>query len=277
MEAVKAGGAEIPKLGFGTWTLQGTECTRLVAHALQAGYRHIDTARVYGNEAAVGDGLRGSGLLRDEFFVTTKVWFTDLAPGALERAAEASVQRLGLDHVDLLLIHWPDLTHPIAGTMKALNAVRSAGLTRHIGVSNFPTALLAEAIAASEAPIVTNQVEYHPYLDQSKLLAACRKAGIAFTAYCPLYRVGGLLDEAPVKAASAAHGKTPAQVVLRWHIQQDGVVAIPRTSRVERLAENADIFDFRLSDAEMAAISALKRPVQRLAENESAMPPAWDA
>lgn len=277
MEAVEAGGARIPKLGFGTWTLQGGDCTRLVAEALRSGYRHLDTARVYENEAAVGDGLRASGAARDEVFVTTKVWWSDLAPGDLERAAAASLKRLKLDRVDLLLIHWPNGTIPIAATMKALNGVKTAGLTAHIGVSNFPTAQLGEAITASEAPIVCNQVEYHPYLDQTKVLNFCRDNGIAFVSYCPLYRIGGLLEEKPVTAAAARHGKTPAQIVLRWHVQQPGVVAIPRTSKASRLAENAAIFDFELNADEMAAITSLRRPVRRLAENGAPRAPAWDA
>ncbi|MBX3579869.1 MAG: aldo/keto reductase [Rhizobiaceae bacterium] len=277
MDSVEAGGARIPSLGLGTWTLRGRECADLVAAALDAGYRHIDTARLYDNEAAVGEGLRASGVARRDIFLTTKLWWSDLAPGDLERAAAASVKRLNVDQVDLLLIHWPNGTIPIAGTMKALNAVRAAGLTRHIGVSNFPTALLKQAIAASEAPIVCNQVEYHPYLDQTTVLDFCRDNDIALVAYCPLYRGGGLLEEAPIAAAAARHGKTPAQVVLRWHVQQPGVVAIPRTSKAGRLAENAAIFDFDLTDDEMAAITALRRPVERLAENGAPRAPAWDA
>ena len=276
METVDAGGARIPKLGLGTWTLRGKACTALVADAISAGYTHIDTARVYDNEAAVGEAIKVSGIARDKLFVTTKIWWTDLAPGRLEAVAAASLGRLGLDYVDLLLIHWPNGEVPLAATMRALNDVRRKGLTAHIGVSNFPTAVMAEAIAASEAPLVANQVEYHPYLDQTKLLGQCRENGIAFVAYCPLYRSGGLLEEAPIRDAAERHGKSPAQIVLRWHVQQDGIVAIPRTSRPERLSENAAIFDFWLSDAEMSAISGLRRPVRRLAENESPLPPSWD-
>ena len=273
---IEANGVRIPALGFGTWQLRDEACVSAVETALACGYRHIDTARMYANEKPVGQGLRASGLKRDAVFVTTKVWREEIGAGALERSAEASLRDLGLDQVDLLLIHWPNGEVPLAATMRALNDVRRKGLTAHIGVSNFPTAVMAEAIAASEAPLVANQVEYHPYLDQTKLLGQCRENGIAFVAYCPLYRSGGLLEEAPIRDAAERHGKSPAQIVLRWHVQQDGIVAIPRTSRPERLSENAAIFDFWLSDAEMSAISGLRRPVRRLAENESPLPPSWD-
>jgi len=276
MHEVAANGAMIPAIGLGTWTLKGDECSDLVNHALAAGYRHIDTARMYDNEAAVGAGIRASFVPRDEIFLTTKVWHTDLAPTDFERSAAGSLRRLGLDHVDLLLIHWPNARIPLEGTIKALNRMRERGLTRHIGVANFPTKLLGEALALSEAPLVANQVEYHPYLDQTKVHAACRAAGIAMVSYCPLYRGGGLLDEPAVLSSASRVGKTPGQIVLRWHVQQDGVVAIPRTTRKERLAENAAIFDFALSEAEMAAISALTRANRRICEHDFSPGEGWD-
>lgn len=275
MHNVNANGASIPALGLGTWTLKGEECSALVSHALSIGYRHVDTARRYDNEAAVGAGLRASGIARDELFVTTKVWWTDIAPGDLERSAEASLKDLGLDQVDLLLIHWPNPSIPLEGSIKALNAVKRMGFARHIGVANFPSSLLAKAIALSEAPLVCNQVEYHPYLDQSKLLRLCRENGVALVSYCPLFRDGGLFNEKAVQDAAVRHGKTPGQIVLRWHVQQDGVSAIPRTSKAARLAENIDIFDFALADTEMAAISALTSQNKRLCDDDFA--PEWDA
>jgi diketogulonate reductase-like aldo/keto reductase len=274
MHSVEANGAAIPALGLGTWTLEGRACAELVEKALETGYRHVDTAASYGNEEAVGAGLRAAGLPRDSVFVTTKVWWTDLAPDDLRRSAEASLKRLGLDAVDLLLIHWPNPQVPLPETIAALNRVRADGLARHIGVSNFPTALLAQALELSEAPLVANQVESHPYLDQSKVYAACRAAGMAMVAYCPLARGGALFAEPAVAAAAQRHGKTPGQVVLRWQVQQDGVVAIPRTSRPERLAENAAIFDFALSDDEMAAISALRTKGLRICD--FGFSPQWD-
>jgi diketogulonate reductase-like aldo/keto reductase len=272
---IEANGASIPALGLGTWTLKGEDCSDLVAHALDIGYRHLDTAASYGNEADVGEGLRRSGHARDDVFVTTKVWWTDLAAADFRRSAEESLDRLKLAHVDLLLIHWPNPKVPLAETIEALNQARSDGLARHIGVSNFPTALLAEALALSDAPLVANQVEHHPYLDQSKVRAACAEAGMAMTSYCPLARGGDLFVEPAVANAAAAHGKTPGQVVLRWHVHQDGVVAIPRTTRKQRLAENLDIFDFALTNAEMAAITALGARNARICDFDFS--PQWDA
>lgn len=274
MHSVEANGASIPALGLGTWTLKGKECSGLVAEALRVGYRHVDTAAAYGNEEAVGEGLRASGVARDAVFVTTKVWWTDLGAADLRRSAEASLSRLGLDAVDLLLIHWPNPAIPLAETVAALNRAREEGLARHIGVSNFPTTLLREAIALSDAPLVANQVEHHPYLDQSKVRAVCEAAGMALVGYCPLHRGGGLLQEPVIVEAARAHGRTPGQIVLRWHVQQPGTVAIPRTSRKERLAENAAIFDFALSDDEMAAISALGSAANRICDYDFS--PEWD-
>lgn len=274
MRSVSANGAMIPVLGLGTWTLKGAACSELVAHALDLGYRHVDTAAAYDNEAAVGAGLRASGVPRADFFLTTKVWWTDLAPADLERSAEESLKRLGVDHVDLLLIHWPNPSIRLEDTIAALNRVRARGLARHIGVSNFTLGLLSRAIAASEAPLAANQVEYHPYLDQRKMLAACRAAGMAMVSYCPIARGGTLFSEPAIAGAAARHGRTPAQVVLRWHVQQDGVVAIPRTTKKERLAENLAVFDFALDADEMAAISALAGAGRRICDFDFS--PDWD-
>jgi diketogulonate reductase-like aldo/keto reductase len=276
MHKIAANGAEIPALGLGTWTLKGEQCSDLVQHALALGYRHVDTARVYENEAAVGAGIKASPVPRDDIFLTTKVWWTDLAPADLERSAEGSLKQLGLDHVDLLLIHWPNARIRLEDTIKALNRMRERGITRHIGVANFPTKLLARAISLSDAPLVANQVEYHPYLDQTKVHAACRAAGVAIVSYCPLYRSGGLLEEPVILAAASRLGKSPGQIVLRWHVQQEGVAAIPRTTKEERLAENAAIFDFALSDAEMAAISRLTKANRRICDYDFSPGEGWD-
>lgn len=275
MHRIKANGADIPAIGMGTWTLKGDQCAELVAAAIDVGYRHIDTAAMYANEDAVGRGIAGSGIARDDIFVTTKVWWTDIAPGDLERSAEQSLARLGLDHVDLLLIHWPNPRIPVADSIGALNRVRERGLARNIGVSNFTTALLDEALRASDAPLVADQVEYHPMLNQDKVHAACRKAGMAMVSYCPLYRGGALFDRPEIVGPARRLGKAPAQVVLRWHVQQDGVVAIPRTTRRERLAENLAVFDFELDAAEMDAISALSSANSRICDFEFS--PRWDA
>ncbi|WP_342637465.1 aldo/keto reductase [Rhizobium jaguaris] len=242
MHNVIVNGAAIPVIGLGTYTLKGEVCSELIAHALSLGYRHVDTASIYDNEGAVGEGLRFSGVPRDEVFVITKVWYSDIAPGDLERSAEESLRRLGLNAVDLLLIHWPHPEIPLAGSIKALNAVRDSGMAQYIGGSNFPTGLLSDAACLSNAPLVANQVEYYPYLDQTRVHAACRAAGMAMVAYSPLGRGGTLLEEAVIREAAKLHLKSPVQIVLRWHVQQAGVVAIPRTERKERLAENIDVF-----------------------------------
>jgi diketogulonate reductase-like aldo/keto reductase len=256
MQTVTAGGARIPIVGLGTWTLKGKECARLVERAIAAGYRHIDTAQLYDNETEVGEGIRASGL-RDQVFVTTKVRPENLHAKDLERTAKESVARLGLKQVDLLLIHWPNAQIPLAETIGALNKVRKDGLTKHIGVSNFNVALIDQATKLSEAPLVCDQVEYHPFLDQSKVIAACNRHDMAVVAYSPIARGGAEGDQVLARIAKA-HGKSPAQVSLRWLVQQ-GVIVIPRTSKPERLKENIALFDFELTAAEMKEIAGLAR------------------
>lgn len=274
-DVVASHGAMIPSIGLGTWTLKDEAGSLAVAHAIASGYRHIDTARMYDNETAVGEGIRASKLARHELFVTTKVWHTDLAPDDLQRSAEGSLKRLGLDYVDLLLIHWPNPAIPLKGTIEALCEMKARGVTRHVGVSNFPSALLFDAIALASEPLVANQVEYHPHLDQSKLIAACKKHGVAFVSYCPLGRgaVGGVIDEPVVQAMAKRLKRTPAQVVLRWHVQQ-GLVAIPRSQNHQRIAENVKVYDFDLSADDMAALSKLAKPDGRVVNLAHA--PKWD-
>jgi len=251
---VAANGANIPLLGLGTWELRGRTCARMVEQALRLGYPHIDTAEMYGNEREVGEGLRASAVKRDSVFITTKIWPDHFAPRELERAARACLERLQLSDVDLLLLHWPNPQVPLADTIGALCKVKREGLARHIGVSNFTVALLADALKVSTEPLVCDQVEYHPFLDQSILLAEARAHGMALVAYSPLAR-GDLRNEL-VGRIGAAHKKTAAQISLRYLVQQN-VVVIPRTSKVERLKENAAIFDFTLSEREMRDIAAL--------------------
>lgn len=274
MIMVQAGGASIPALGLGTWDARGDECARAVEHALRVGYTHIDTAAMYDNETAVGEGLRASGVARDDFWLTTKVWYTDIGDGDLQRSAEASLKRLGVDQTDLFLIHWPNAEIPLEQSIRALNQVKNDGLARHIGISNFTVEQVDRAVALSDAPLVANQCEYHPFLDQSELIATCRRNDIAFTSYCPIARGGELFATAAVSDAAAAYGKTPAQIVLRWHVQQDGVIAIPKSSNPARIEENLNIFDFALSATEMTAISDLARTGGRLVN--PGWSPAWD-
>ena len=269
---VEANGAKIPSIGLGTWELSGRTCARVVEQALRLGYRHIDTAQVYENERDVGDGLRSSGVRRDDVFLTTKVWTNHFAPHDLERSVKESLARLRLPSVDLVLLHWPNPHVPLSETLGALAHAKQLGLTRHIGVSNFTVALIEEAVALSSEPLVCNQVEYHPYLDQAKVKAACDQHGLALVAYSPIAK-GRIKSDETLVRIGRAHQKSPAQVCLRWLMQQN-VSAIPRTSRIERLSENIEIFDFELSAAEMTEISALASPRGRLTDFGFA--PKWD-
>jgi 2,5-diketo-D-gluconate reductase B len=266
-------GVRIPAIGLGTGGL-GEDCAEIVAAALAAGYRHIDTARKYGSERGVGGAIRAAGVPRSEIFLTTKVSHEHLHAGDFERSTQASLQALGLDQVDLLLVHWPAPDMPLPETMGALAQMKRRGLTRHIGVANFNIALLDEAISLCPEPLVALQAEYHPYLDQSKVLAACRRHGLVFIAYCPLAR-GRLLGDPVIGEIARAKGRTAAQVALRWLVQQDGVAAIPGSSSRERVAENIDISGFALTDDEMKRIAALARRNGRVV-NPVGRVSAWD-
>ncbi len=260
---INAKGTKIPLVGLGTWELRGRSCARVVEQALRLGYRHIDTAEIYDNERDVGEGLYTSGVKRSEVFLTTKVWPSHFAPRALERAARDSLVRLRQSEVDLLLLHWPNPQIPLEETLGALCKVKRDGLARNIGVSNFTVAMLEEATRISTEPLVCDQVECHPYLNQSKVLAACRSHGMALVAYSPIARGSAARNDKVLASIGAAHKKTAAQVCLRYLVQQN-IVVIPRTSKHERLTENAAIFDFSLSDMEMRAIAALARPDGRV-------------
>ena len=271
---VEAKGARIPVLGLGTWELRGRACARAVEQALRLGYRHIDTAQLYENEREVGEGLHASGVRRDDVFVTTKIWPSHFAPRDLERSARERLAQLRLSEVDLLLLHWPNPKVPLADTLGALAKVKQDGLTRHIGVSNFTVALIEEALKATSEPLVCNQFECHPFLDQSKLIAECRKQGMAVVAYSPIAR-GTARNNEVLKRIGAAYKKTAAQICLRFLVQQD-IVVIPRTSKVERLSENAAIFDFTLSDDEMNKIARLGSRDGRLVDWAYSGRMKWD-
>ncbi len=271
---VEAHGARIPLIGLGTWDLRGRTCARLTEQALRLGYRHVDTAEMYDNEREVGEGLRAAGVKREDVFITTKIWPSHFAPRELARAAKDSLVRLRLSEVDLLLLHWPNPQIPLAETLGALCKIKRDGLARHIGVSNFTVALIEEAVALSSERLVCNQVEVHAFLDQSKVIAASRKHGMAVVAYSPIAR-GGLKNDKVLARIGKAHGKTAAQVGLRFLAQQ-GIVVIPRTSRIERLSENFAIFDFELSDAEMAEVAALASRDGRIVDYAYSGSPKWD-
>ena len=271
MHVTEAKGFKIPIIGLGTWTLHGRDCARLIEQAIRVGYRHIDTAQMYDNECEVGEGVRASGK-RNEVMVTTKVQPTMLAPLNLERSVKESLARLRLDVIDLLLIHWPNPRVPLSETLGAMAKMRREGYARAIGVSNFTVALLDEAHKLSSEPLVCNQVECHPYLDQDKVIAACRRHGMSMVAYSPVAR-GGVKDDKLLECIGEVHKKTATQVCLRWLTQQ-GIAVIPRTSKIERLQENFTIFDFRLSDTEMKKIAGLARRGGRLVDWSYS--PDWD-
>jgi 2,5-diketo-D-gluconate reductase B len=270
---LSAHGANIPVIGYGTSGV-GDMRAEHVATALKLGYRHIDTAWKYGTERAVGEGLRAAGVPRGDTFLCTKVSHEYLRADDFARSVDESLNTLGVDYVDLLLVHWPNLKIPLAETMTALAKAKRQGLTRHVGVANFNIALLDQAIRLCPEPLVTLQAEYHPYLDQTTLLDACRKRGLVYTAYCPLGR-GRLFKDPVLDEIAGAKGKTVAQVALRWLIQKEIVAPIPRSSNPVRMAENIDVFDFSLSDEEVNRISALKRPDGRIANPVGRVPP-WD-
>lgn len=271
---VKANGAEIPALGLGTWDARGKEVVQAVTAALDAGYRHIDTAAMYGNEGEVGEAIRAHATPRSEIFVTTKVWSSDLANGRLQKSAEASLKRLQLDQVDLLLIHWPSRSVPFREQVLALCDAKRRGFAAHVGVSNFTPKFLEAAVSIATEPLVTNQVEHHPWLDQTELMTTARRLGVSITSYAPLGRAG-LLSEPAIADIARSKGKTPAQVVLRWQIQQPMNIAIPKSANPKRIAENIAIFDFELSPDEMKRISALKRRDGRMVHGS--YPTDWNA
>ena len=273
MQTVDAHGATIPAIGFGTWPMRGEACARMVTEALRIGYRHIDTAQGYGNEAEVGAGLKASGVDPADVFITTKVTPERTSEAELVRSVEESLRKLGKDQVDLLLPHWPNPRIPVAETIGALCEAKRRGLARHIGLSNYTIALTEEALRVATEPIVAAQFEYHPLVDQTRLLAALRGHGLAIIAYCPI-ALGRVVGNPVIEKIAAARGRTAAQVALRWLIQQGDVVAIPKSSKPERARENFAVFDFTLSETEMAEIATLKRREHLI--NEPAWVPAWD-
>jgi 2,5-diketo-D-gluconate reductase B len=255
----------IPKLGFGTWRLSGRECSDAVADAVAAGYRHIDTAAMYGNEEAVGRGLRGT-----DVWLTTKVWPDDLEPDRVRASLETSLRKLARDHLDLFLIHWPNPHVPLAATLEAMAALRSEGKTREIGVSNFSAEQFREAIDL--APVIVNQVEYHPFLSQEAVLEVCRERDVEVTAYRPLAK-GEVADDPVIAGIAAAHEATPAQVALAWLIGQPPVSAVPKASSPGRRRENLAALELELTAEERARIDALPKDQRRV---ETEWSPEWD-
>lgn len=270
---IKIHDAAIPALGFGTFRMPGDDVLRIVPEALRLGFRHIDTAQIYGNEAEVGEAIEASSVPRDDVFLTTKVWVDNYRREAFLASVDESLRRLRTDHVDLLLLHWPNEAVPLAEQIGALNEVAKAGKARHVGVSNFTTGLMREAADLSERPLVTNQIEFHPYIDQSPVAEEASRLGMALTGYYAMAD-GQVFADPLLIGIAREKGRSVAQIVLRW-VVQSGVIALSKTVGAARAAENVAIFDFELSTDEMRAISALARPDGRIVSPEG-LAPAWD-
>lgn len=273
MDTITLHGATIPKLGFGTWQLKGDDAYKSVQAALETGYRHIDTAQAYENEQHVGRAMAESGVARSDVWLTTKVWMSNMGPDKMLSSVRESLEKLRTDKVDLLLLHWPNEDYPFEQMIESLNAARDQGLTAQIGVSNYTAAQIDRAVKTSAGPLICNQVEYHPFLDQTPVLQRVRHNGMALTAYSPIAQ-GKVFGHDVIKAIGRTHGKTEAQVALRWLVQQPDVIAIPRSSKPEHAAANFDVFDFELSDDEMGKIFDLHRPDGRMIDPDWA--PEWD-
>ncbi|MGV1824454.1 aldo/keto reductase [Agrobacterium vitis] len=274
MQTITAHGAHIPALGLGVFRMSDEEVEKVVPAALEAGFRHFDTAQIYQNEAALGRALQAAGARRDDLFLTTKVWVDNYDPAKFGASVEESLDKLKVDRVDLLLLHWPADKIAIADQIDMLNAVQAAGKTRFIGVSNQNITQLKESLARSKAPIVTNQIELHPYLDQRVMAEAAKAAGVAITAYFGMAD-GKVPGDPLLQEIGRKHGKSAAQVGLRWSIQQ-GFVVLSKTATPERVVENFAVFDFQLSADEMASISKLARPDGRLV-SPPGLAPDWNA
>ncbi|WP_323192117.1 aldo/keto reductase [Halostella sp. PRR32] len=256
MEYLEIKDVRIPKLGLGTWKNTGETCTRTVQTALEMGYRHVDTAQMYGNESAVGEGIAAANITREDLFLTTKLSRSNLRRDDVHASVRDSLDKLGVEYVDLLLIHWPHPRVPVAETLDAMNELYEKGLVKNLGVSNFTRSQFQQAMQVSDVPLITDQVLYHPYSDRSQLRNFCTDTDTVLTAYSPLAR-GDVLSDRLLKEIGKRYEKTAAQVAIRWLIQQDGVIAIPKATSRDHLADNLAVFDFSLSDGEMAEIEDL--------------------
>jgi 2,5-diketo-D-gluconate reductase B len=258
METIKTQGISMPKLGLGTFRLQGDACRAAVESALAVGYRHIDTAEMYGNEEAIGAAIAAARVARGDLHVTTKVWNENLAPDAIRRAFDGSLKKLRLDHVDLYLVHWPSRDMKLPAMFEALMKLKEEGRARAIGVANFTTALLKTVVEDIKAPIACNQVEYHVMLDQAKLMKYMAAHNIPLVAYCPLAQ-GRVASDEVLTGIGKKHNASAAQVALKWLLDQDGVAAIPKASRAESQQANLDALKVTLDDDDRKAIAGLPK------------------
>ena len=272
MEHLQTQGISLPRLGLGTFRMQGEVCRAAVESALGLGYRHIDTAEMYGNEEAIGAAIAGSGIVRGDLHVTTKVWHENLAPDAIRRAFDASLKKLRLDHVDLYLVHWPSRQMNLPEIFETLLKLRQDGRTRAIGVANFNLALLKTVVEVIKAPIACNQIEYHVMLDQTPVRRYLAAKAIPLVAYCPLAQ-GKAASDPTLLTIGRKHGASAAQVALKWLLDQDGVAAIPKASRPESQKANLDALHIGLDDEDLKAIAAL--PKDKRCVNPG-FAPAWD-
>lgn len=263
-------GTRVPALGFGTFQLEGEVCRSAVRSAIDVGFRHVDTARMYGNEKEVGEGIAESGVDRGEIFLTSKVWWDALRPGEIESEIEASLHDLATDHLDLALIHWPNPDQPLEESLDAFRRLKSEGRVRELGVSNFPPSLFERAVQLGE--VFCNQVEYHPLLAQDELLALAREHDVLLTAYAPLAQ-GETIGYPELEEIAAKHGKSSEQVALRWLLEQDHVAAIPRSSKPEHIESNFDVFDFELDDDDRAVIDRLPKDRRQV---DPSFAPDWE-
>ncbi len=271
MDPLELHGTRIPRLGFGTWQITGPACTEAVEDALRLGYRHVDTARAYGNEGEVGEGLRRAAVPRDEVWVTTKLWREGLTARGVREQVETSLRELGLDDVDLLLIHWPNDEVPLDETLGAMAEARDEGKVRRLGVSNFTSRHVREA-AAIEPGLYANQVEYHAYLGQQAVLEACREHDVILTAYSPIAH-GKVLTDPVIVEIARERGATPAQVALRWLLDQPGVTAVPKAASHENRRANLGALEVELTDEDRRRIDALPKDRRVISPGWA---PAWD-
>jgi 2,5-diketo-D-gluconate reductase B len=272
MESLQTQGISLPRLGLGTFRLQGDACRAAVESALGLGYRHIDTAEMYGNEDAIGPAIAASGVARNDLHVTTKVWNENLAPDAIRKAFDASLKKLKLDHVDLYLVHWPSPDMRLPAVLETLMKLKQEGRTRAIGVANFNIALLKQAVEEIKAPIACNQIEYHVMLDQTPIRKYMAAKAIPLVAYCPLAQGRAASNEA-LLAIGKKHNASAAQVALKWLLDQDGVAAIPKASRAESQQANLGALKVRLDDDDRKAIAALPKDQRFVKPGFS---PVWD-
>ncbi|MBI5260583.1 MAG: aldo/keto reductase [Bradyrhizobium sp.] len=272
MENLQTQGISLPRLGLGTFRLQGDACRAAVESALSLGYRHIDTAEMYGNEESIGAAVAASRLPRKDLHVTTKVWHENLAPDAIRRAFDASLKKIGLDHVDLYLVHWPSPNMTLPAIFETLMKLKEEGRTRAIGVANFTTALLKTVVEDIRAPIACNQIEYHVMLDQSKVIEYLAAKSIPLVAYCPLAQ-GRVASDETLIAIGRRHNASPAQVALKWLLDQPGVAAIPKASLRESQQANLDAVKLALDDEDRKKIAALPKHMRCV---NPGFAPTWD-